>query len=355
MGFALNPLNRLSEKRHDDVFVARRLADPSTQFLLFDDQAPLLRAITRATSASPDASMSADRQKDARFAAAQCHALGLDLRDPGLSNLVYMGEDVGGISLFAVPLDGETVQRIKTQHAGVTDDPTADEKTDRVAAAESVESVDLRAIASRGRVSAEMLGILGCAKSVLHWHRHHRFCANCGSQTSVSGGGWRRDCANCSTQHFPRVDPVVIMLAVDGERCLLGRQPRFAAGMYSALAGFLEPGETVEEAVRREIHEEAGIACAEVRYFASQPWPFPSSLMLACFARASTTDIVIDATELEDARWFSRDEVASMLAGTHAAGLTAPQPFAIAHHLLRAFVEDGSGGVQNASVVTPTR
>jgi NAD+ diphosphatase len=137
------------------------------------------------------------------------------------------------------------------------------------------------------------------------------------------------------------VDPVVIMLTIDGERCLLGRQPQFAAGMYSALAGFIEPGETVEDAVRREVFEEAHVNCAQVVYFASQPWPFPSSLMIGCFARASDTEIVVDKTELEDARWFSRDEVAAMLAHTHADGLSAPKPYAIAHHLLRAYVEHG--------------
>jgi NAD+ diphosphatase len=176
---------------------------------------------------------------------------------------------------------------------------------------------------------------------MLDWHQRHRFCANCGERSRVSSAGWRRDCAACGAQHFPRVDPVVIMLAVDGDRCLLGRQPRFAVGMYSALAGFLEPGETIESAVRREIMEEAGISCGEVTYFASQPWPFPSSLMIGCFAQARDTDIVVDLTELEDARWFSRAEVAQMLADTHPGGMSSPKPFAIAYHLMKAFVEDG--------------
>ncbi len=130
------------------------------------------------------------------------------------------------------------------------------------------------------------------------------------------------------------------MLAIDGERCLLGRQARFPVGMYSALAGFLEPGETIEDAVRREIKEEAGIACAHVRYFASQPWPFPSSLMIGCFARAESTELVVDTVELEDARWFTRAEVREMIAGTHPAGLAVPQPFAIAYHLIKAFAEN---------------
>src|SRR5690606_20673073 len=134
-----------------------------------------------------------------------------------------------------------------------------------------LELLDLRSIATRGLFPPDVLGELGAAKSILSWHARHRYCANCGAPSRVSSAGWRRDCDACGAQHFPRVDPVVIMLAVDGDRCLLGRQARFAPGMYSALAGFLEPGETIEDAVRREIREEAGVSCAEVAYFASQP------------------------------------------------------------------------------------
>ena len=133
------------------------------------------------------------------------------------------------------------------------------------------------------------------------------------------------------------------MLTINGEECLLGRQPRFAKGMYSALAGYLEPGETIEAAVRREIREEAGIAIGRVDYVASQPWPFPSTLMIGCFAEALTSDIVLDTEELEDARWFSREEAAQMLAGAHAGGLTAPMPLAIAHTLLQIWIEGARG------------
>ena len=142
-------------------------------------------------------------------------------------------------------------------------------------------------------------------------------------------------------QHFPRTDPVVIMLAIDGERCLLGRSGRFAANSWSCLAGFVEPGETIEEAVRREVREEAGVVVGNVKYFRSQPWPFPSSLMIGCHARAISREITVDRNELEDARWFSRAEVAAMLVGRHPHGLTTPPPVAIAHHLIRAWVERG--------------
>jgi NAD+ diphosphatase len=159
--------------------------------------------------------------------------------------------------------------------------------------------------------------------------------------STVSSAGWKRECAACKAQHFPRTDPVVIMLATRGERCLLGRQARFAPGMYSALAGFLEPGETIEEAVRREVMEEAGVRVGRVTYMASQPWPFPATLMIGCLAEALTDEIIVDYSELEDARWFSRAEVQEMVGGAPENGapngLGAPQPIAIARSLMRAW------------------
>ena len=203
---------------------------------------------------------------------------------------------------------------------------------------------DLRSIAVQGLVAPEHLPPIAEAKAVLHWHARHRFCANCGAATRpVTDSGWRRDCPQCKAQHFPRTDPVVIMLAVDGERCLLGRSPRFMQSMWSCLAGFVEPGETFEEAARRETLEEAGIACGRVRYFASQPWPFPTSLMIGCHAEAVTHEVVVDRAELEDARWFYRDEVIAMLERRHPQGLTTPPPMAIAYHIIRAWVEGEAG------------
>ena len=202
---------------------------------------------------------------------------------------------------------------------------------------------DLRSIAVQGLTDAAHLPPIAEAKAILHWHARHRYCANCGTPTDTVDAGWRRDCPNCKTQHFPRTDPVVIMLAIDGDNCLLGRSPRFVPGMWSCLAGFVEPGEAIEDAVRRETLEEAGIVCGRVRYFASQPWPFPMSLMIGCFAEATSREITIDATELEGARWFSRDEAADMLLRRHKDGLTAPPPVAIAHHIVRAWVEGEAG------------
>jgi NAD+ diphosphatase len=200
---------------------------------------------------------------------------------------------------------------------------------------------DLRGAAMRGLVAQQHLPALAQAKSLIGWHCRHRFCSNCGAQTDVVQAGWRRDCPACGVQHFPRTDPVVIMLVVNGDHCLLGRQPRFGKGMWSCLAGFVEPGETIEEAVQRETLEEAGIRCRQVAYFRSQPWPFPMSLMIGCHAQAVTTEIKVDRTELEDARWFPRAEVAAMLMHRHPDGLTATHPFAIAHHIIRAWLEAG--------------
>lgn len=198
---------------------------------------------------------------------------------------------------------------------------------------------DLRSVAVQGLCDAAHLPAIAEAKAILHWHARHRFCSNCGAETRLVQAGWRRDCPQCNGLHFPRTDPVVIMLSVDGDRCLLGRSPRFAPTMWSCLAGFIEPGEGIEDAVRRETWEEAGIATGRVGYFRSQPWPFPMSLMIGCFAEATTHDIVVDRTELEDARWFGRDEVAAMLLRQHDDGLTAPPPIAIAHHILRAWLD----------------
>jgi NAD+ diphosphatase len=202
---------------------------------------------------------------------------------------------------------------------------------------------DLRSVAVKGLVDNEHLPPIAEAKAVLHWHLRHRFCPNCGAATQAVHGGWKRDCPSCKAEHFPRTDPVVIMLAVNGERCLLGRSPRFMPTMWSCLAGFIEPGESIEDAVHRETREEAGIVCGRVVYFQSQPWPFPSSLMIGCHAEALTHEIVVDKQELEDARWFSRDEVASMLMRQHPDGLTAPPPVAIAHHIIRAWVDNEIG------------
>lgn len=190
------------------------------------------------------------------------------------------------------------------------------------------------------RLSPDDLAVFGGARSVLDWHARHRFCARCGHATAPAKGGWQRDCPACKAQHFPRVDPVAIMLVECDGKVLLGRQSRFPPNSFSALAGFIEPGETIEEGVAREVLEEAGVRVRAVRYIASQPWPFPSQLMIGCIGFADSLELRIDKTEIEDARWFTRADVAEALAkGRESTSFLPPPPQAIAYHLLQWWLE----------------
>jgi NAD+ diphosphatase len=207
---------------------------------------------------------------------------------------------------------------------------------------DDVAVTELRGMAMQGVVPPEQLSAIAMAKSMVSWHQRHGFCANCGTRTAMRQGGWKRDCPNCKVEHFPRTDPVVIMLVTSGDKCLLGRQKQFPPGMYSCLAGFVEAAETIEDAVRREILEESGIRCTDVNYYMTQPWPYPSSLMIGCSARATSDDIVVDRTELEDARWFDREEARLMITRKHPDGLAGPHPFAIAHHLVGRWLHGGT-------------
>ena len=255
---------------------------------------------------------------DPLFAASETRELG------ATGETVFLGILADGAPRFAVSLDAAAIEPVKV--------------SGRFAA------IDLRSLALQGVLAVEHLPPLAEAKAVLSWHVRHRFCPNCAAPTRSVQGGWRRDCPSCKCEHFPRTDPVVIMLAIGaagGERCVLGRSPRFPKTMWSCLAGFVEPGESIEEAVRREVQEEVGIVCSRVRYFASQPWPFPSSLMIGCYAKALSEEIAIEESEIEEARWFEREELKLMLACRHPHGLTAPPPIAIAHHIIRAFADGG--------------
>lgn len=189
-----------------------------------------------------------------------------------------------------------------------------------------------RAIA--GLIPAEEVALYGAARSLVHWHARHPFCSVCGGSTQPVKAGWSRRCEACGAEHFPRTDPVVIMLAEHEGRVLLGRQHSWPEGRYSALAGFVEPGETIEEAVAREICEEAGVRVHSVRYVMSQPWPFPSSLMIACVAQAQHDALRIDATEIEHAFWCDADGVRAAMAGDSGAPFVAPPQMAVAWHLL---------------------
>jgi NAD+ diphosphatase len=200
---------------------------------------------------------------------------------------------------------------------------------------------DMRSLWRDLLLEGEILGEAAQGVSLIRWNSDNRFCGRCGSLTESRIGGYKRVCVACEHIIFPRTDPVVIMLTIDEQRdlCLLGRSHHFAPGMYSCLAGFVEPGETIENAVRRETHEEAGIVAGRVRYHASQPWPMPHSLMIGCYAEARSTEIHLDGTELDDCRWFTREETLAMLDRSAPSGNSSPPKGAIAHRLMRDWVE----------------
>jgi NAD+ diphosphatase len=298
VGFAGNRLDRQSENRSDDC-TERVLADPSARLLLVRDGRVLLK---------PNGA-----NFDGWFSVAESQALGAN--DFGETILLGFAD---GAPMLAMPAALAPEQLPGT-----------------------VKAIDYRSVYTQGLIDEAALGALAQAVSLLAWHISHRFCGRCGADTAMTAGGYRRKCGACGTEHFPRTDPVAIMLTATREKCLLGRSAHFAPGMYSALAGFIEPGETIEDAVRRETLEEAGIRLGRVVYHASQPWPFPYSLMIGCFGEPIDEYIHADLNELEDCRWFFRDEVRSMLARTHAGGLMTPPPGAIAHHLIRAWVDAG--------------
>ena len=202
------------------------------------------------------------------------------------------------------------------------------------------EFTDMRAAA--GGLSPMEANLASTARSLLEWHRSHRFCSKCGAESEPAEAGWKRICPSCGAEHFPRTDPVAIMLAVKDDKCLLGRQASWPAGFWSALAGFVEPGETVEQAATRELEEEAGIKAdpAKAEYLFCQPWPFPSSLMVGIIVEAETTEVSVEQDELEAARWITREEARQVLAGTHP-DIHAPPPMAVAHHILKTWAERG--------------
>ncbi len=292
--FAGNPLDRVSQRRQDAGWVASLLDDPQTRLLPLRELKPLVR---------DDAAAALDWQQVAPWRAAI---------DAGAA-LILLG--IGnGRAHFALDATGLPAD------------------------ASDAASVDVRSLAAA--IPGGEAAILAEARSLLDWHARHGFCAQCGTASAIDAAGWGRRCPNCRAHHYPRVDPVVIMLAVRGERCLLGRGRRRVGARFSCLAGFMEPGETIEEAVRREVLEESGIRVGRVRYLASQPWPFPSTLMMGLLAEALSDEITIDPEEIAEARWFERAEVRAMVARSRSdapiEGLaTLPPPLAIGHQLAR--------------------
>lgn len=245
---------------------------------------------------------------------------------------VFLGRE-DGVPVFAADLSGWTPDDLDDETLDTFLDPSEQQHPvvpDAVFA-------ELRAIMTR--LNTRDAELAATAKAVMGWHVSHRYCARCGAESRFAMGGWQRDCDACGGHHFPRTDPVVIMLITHGNAVLLGRSPGWPEGMYSLLAGFVEPGETIEAAVRREVFEEAGIKVGAVSYLASQPWPFPASLMMGCRGVALNTELTIDPVEIEDAKWVSREDVALAFAGNHPDILPARKG-AIAHFLLEAWLAD---------------
>ena len=295
--YACNPLDRGDRERRDEEWIAQKAKDPKSKFLPLRDLNVLI-------SNGPNQGLgwlSIDKLGD----------LGID------TSAIFLGL-LEEEAYFAVDVSSNDPALRDLQESG--DWRFEDARTATV------------------HLSGPDSGIVAQARIQVNWHNRNRFCSVCGHETFVKRGGQVRHCSNCDTEHFPRTDPVVITLVSDNDRCLLGqsRGRRFGGNMYSALAGFVDQGETIEEAVAREIGEEAGIRVENIRYHSSQPWPFPWSLMIGCHADAVTTDIVMDDDEMADVRWFHREEVLLALEGKNQ-NLEVPAPLAIAHHLIKAW------------------
>ena len=297
--FAGNPLNRASERRKDDAWLNEQLKSDESLGIAIWNGKPLV-----------------ENSKDGGVQIAYLPAKMVAELAGGAETLLFMGL-WKETAVFAVDLDGGA-------------DP-ADGPLSGLGRFE-----DLRGLAMR--LPHTDAAILATAKQMFEWRRRHKHCANCGEPSLVAEGGWKRACPACKAEHFPRTDPVVIMLAVHGERCMLGRQEIWPAGMFSSLAGFLEPGETIEEACARELHEEAGLKTSSVVYHSTQPWPYPSSLMIGLIAQVEDDDATPDQTELSEVRWFTKEEARTLLAGK-LPNTFAPGPMAIAHQLIKAWAE----------------
>ena len=297
--FAGNPLDRAGDRRNDPEWLAEQAANPEALALVLWEGRPLLEA--------------GDEPRLAWLPMAQARAV-----VPDRELFLGLGK---GAPVFAVEVEGSV-------------DPTAGPLAGLGAFHEMREAAAL--------LPGPDAAMAGTAKSLFDWRRRHGFCAACGVQTEDACGGWKRICPACATEHFPRVDPVTIMLAVykggAEPRCLLGRQASWPEGRMSALAGFLEPGETIEEACAREVEEEAGLTVTAVRYHSSQPWPFPSQLMIGLICEVDSEDARPDQTELEAVAWLTKSEAAAVLAGVHPA-IKAPPRIAIARTLLQAWVD----------------
>ncbi|MEW5683534.1 MAG: NAD(+) diphosphatase [Pseudomonadota bacterium] len=298
--FAGNPLDRASDRRGDEAWLAAQLAASESLGLAIWNGKPFV-----------------EKTKDGKVQISYLPArLGGELAG-GAERLLFLGL-WNETAVFAVDLDGSSdPAQGPLQGLG--------------------EFLDLRQVAPQ--LPETDAGILATAKSMFEWRRRHQYCAVCGQPSAAKDGGWKRKCPSCDAEHFPRTDPVVIMLPAHGDRCMLGRQEIWPKGMFSALAGFLEPGESIEEACARELSEEAGLRTKTVRYHSTQPWPYPSSLMIGLIAEVEDDEGTPDQTELSEIRWFTREEARLLLKG-QIDGVFCPPPLAIAHQLIKAWAEE---------------
>lgn len=311
--FGGSALDRAAEIRGDDAALERAMADPAARAVLIWRGKPLLCG---------------ERQGDLARLPLDHPVLNAATGEP-----ILLGRE-NGAALFAYELlewepEGQDVSTL-----GAFADPSKQHHPDLP---EDHLFTELRA--RMFHLSPRDAELAATARAVMGWHRSHRFCAACGVQSDMIMAGWQRNCPACGTRHFPRTDPVVIMLITRGDRVLLGRSPYWPEGMYSLLAGFVEPGETIEAAVRREVWEESGVRVGEVEYLSSQPWPFPSSLMFGCHGEALSEEITIDPVEIEAARWVGKAELMEAFAGRHPDILPARKG-AIAQFLLRNWLAD---------------
>jgi len=280
LAYVLNPLDRRANDRTNAEWVAGQRKRPDAKLIRIAGDATLLAGGTLMTA-----------------------------NDANLEPTAFLGLDAEGAPWFAARVEPADGMR------------------------------DLRSLAMEEALPPEQLGMLAQARSMLQWHERRTYCSNCAAKLEIADAGYRRHCPGCGMDHFPRTDPVAIMVVRHGGNILLGRQSSWKPGMYSALAGFVEPGETIEDAARREVFEESGVKVGPVKYVTSQPWPFLSNLMIGLVGEAISAEIRLDENELEDARWFTAAEARMMVARTHPDGLYAANPFAIAHELVKVALE----------------
>ncbi|MEP1767979.1 MAG: NAD(+) diphosphatase [Sulfitobacter sp.] len=314
--FGGSGLDRAGDVRGNPEALAEMAADPAARAIVFWRGKPLI------SSEAPSGLIRLELDHKA-------------LDDAAEAPILLGRED--GAPVFAVDLSAWTPEDLDESSLGGFLDPSEQQHP---ALPDWMAFAELRRVMTW--LTPRDAELAASGKAVFGWHKGHRFCASCGAETVIAQGGWQRSCPACGASHFPRTDPVVIMLITHGNSVLVGRSPGWPQGMYSLLAGFVEPGETLEAAVRREVFEEAGVKVGDVGYLASQPWPFPASLMFGCWGHATSTEISIDPVEIEDARWITREDMMTISQGHHPEILPARKG-AIAHFLIERWLSDTLG------------